>query len=406
MSFNPQNLDCDVLVLGAGISGLSTALALQARGKNVAIVSETFPLKNSSEPLVSKVPTNYAMASAYPHYLRVKNLEAISDLTQSVFKNLCDNTNSGVLKYRIFEVFEYEPGGAPLRSRRMNFNTFDGKLSALSDSVNPPARPNADYIWGWHFDSYFCDMPDYMPYLWSVFESNGGEVFKAKLTKGLLEEIPGGVVMVNCLGVGSLQLFNDPLPVNIQRGCQILISGAPVISNEEGIPISYNYYPKKDVFPRNSDEAEYLHFFPRHDGWLLGQTREPGQLDEQGKWVGDTVIGTKIDIDGVVIPKAILELNLEIIQNWCMQEVDVAKLIPRIGYRYYRDRDNHGVRLEKGNGFGNSVIHNYAHGGSGITMSWGCAVKAASLCIDGSGAEFTVDNQMGHVEKLAELLTG
>jgi D-amino-acid oxidase len=55
----------------------------------------------------------------------------------------------------------------------------------------------------------------------------------------------------------------------------------------------------------------------------------------------------------------------------------------RVGLRPFRPR----VRLEAeppgparaGHGPGPAVVHNYGHGGAGITLSWGCAREAAAL---------------------------
>jgi D-amino-acid oxidase len=49
----------------------------------------------------------------------------------------------------------------------------------------------------------------------------------------------------------------------------------------------------------------------------------------------------------------------------------------RVGLRPFRKS---GVRLERQHlRDGRTVIHNYGHGGSGFTLSWGCAEKVLAL---------------------------
>ena len=68
----------DAIVLGAGISAISSALVLQALGYDPLIVSNYVPLQESANPNLPLVPTDYAMASAYPHNLQIANLQGIS----------------------------------------------------------------------------------------------------------------------------------------------------------------------------------------------------------------------------------------------------------------------------------------------------------------------------------------
>ena len=49
-----------------------------------------------------------------------------------------------------------------------------------------------------------------------------------------------------------------------------------------------------------------------------------------------------------------------------------------------------GPRLEAVNVSGRKVVHNYGHGGSGWSLSWGCAEEATALALDGSPKEVAV----------------
>src|SRR5262245_47420659 len=46
------------------------------------------------------------------------------------------------------------------------------------------------------------------------------------------------------------------------------------------------------------------------------------------------------------------------------------------GVRPYR---NGSYRLEVERASGKFIVHNYGHGGAGITLSWGCAVKVRDI---------------------------
>ncbi len=366
----------DVLVLGGGITGLTTAIVLQSLGLSVAIVTEKLP--DAEAPDDAKVATSYAMASTYPHNLRVKNLEQISDDSQSVFCNLSANEKSGIEIQELFEVFEDKPEDPPLGSRRMKMQYFEGTPAQLKGTVDPPCRPGAEQLWGWKFDTYFADMPKYLSFLWSLFKDRGGILKIQKIGPAILEHAAGRL-FVNCLGIGSVAFTGDSAPLKILRGKQILVPNAPRLIGKQALPVAYNYTPKEEIFPRGDGNPEYLHFFSRADGWLLGQTREPGTLNQTGEWIGITAPVPTTNLNNIAIPKPMIELNRSLLATWLNVEFTDAQLIAREGYRYYRDPLDTGVRLESETKNDAVIVHNYGHGGSGITMSWGCAIEAARM---------------------------
>ena len=64
----------------------------------------------------------------------------------------------------------------------------------------------------------------------------------------------------------------------------------------------------------------------------------------------------------------------------CSRVLKIEKpnvLAERVGLRPFRKS---GVRLERDElRDGRTVIHNYGHGGSGFTLSWGCAREVVNL---------------------------
>ncbi len=362
--------NCDVWILGSGIVGLSAAIALQQAGYRTCILTD----------LNFDIPTNYAMASAYPHNLKIQNLEQISDDSQSMLASLIQNSRSGLSIHRMYEVFEHEPESAPLADKRMQYQTFDGSVDKLKMTIKPPYRTGADYLYGYTFKTYFADMPVYIEFLWDWYEALGGFSVHKKVTSEIIKEA-GGKILVNCLGLGSLNVFDDKSPLNIMRGKQVLVGKAPLITGAENIPMAYNYTPTADVFSRADGKPEYVHFFSRLDGWLLGQTREPGAIDQSGNWIGEAVKGDEVMVGGVLIPEPILSLNNDLLKNWVGLDLKSkqAQMQGRVGLRYYRDALDTGVKLEVENFDDVACVHNYGHGGSGITMSWGCAKRCVDL---------------------------
>lgn len=382
----------DVVILGAGISGITTAITIQSLGFSTAIVASARPMQKACDKQNAHLPTEFAMASAYPHNLLISSLWRISFHTQQIFGALLNQPGSGIAKYKMFELFENAPtpDAAPLSEQRMNFSTFEGTPQALKQSVDPPMRPGAEYLWGWQFDTYFADMPIYLDFLWQLFTTHGGAYYQHHVDIDAINLLASKSIIINCLGAGAIEPFADKTPSRMVRGKQIIAHGAPIIKDNEGFPLCYNYTPIADVFRRADGNAEYVHFFPRNDGWVLGQTREAGQIDKVGNWTGAAVNAEEITLNNICIPKPILTLNQSILQSWKNVAVNHFPLTAREGYRYYRDPVGTGVRLEVEHSGDRLLVHNYGHGGSGITMSWGASIECASMIAKAKQLHFPV----------------
>lgn len=365
---------CDVIVLGGGVSGITTAIVLQSIGFKPLVVTEYVPEQKELQPWV---PTDYAMASAYPHDLRVKNLDEITADSQEVFEMLCNKGQCGVSRYRMFELFETKPTVPLMLSQRMKFQLFEGQPEKLRRNIDPPMRRDLDYIWGWYFDTYFVDMPVYLPLLWELFASRGGQTLNERVHSPV--ELDGlGIPIVNCLGIGARSAFADKSDTIVMRGRQVLVEDAPMVIHD-GLPVAYNYTPAATAFSRADGNPEYVHFFPRKDGWVLGQTREPGYVNDDGAWEGAAVAEREVLVGDTFIPTPIIDVNAELLSNWKALSFDGLELSGREGYRYYRDPHGSGVRLEVEETRESLFVHNYGHGGSGVTVSWGCALQCAQL---------------------------
>jgi D-amino-acid oxidase len=91
-----------------------------------------------------------------------------------------------------------------------------------------------------------------------------------------------------------------------------------------------------------------------------------GGLVEPGEWE----INVGLDYTPI---RDLLQRNVEFLPMLAAAQLDHADPL-RVGLRPFR---GHSVRLEHEPGTG--IIHNYGHGGAGVSLSWGCAEHVAQL---------------------------
>jgi D-amino-acid oxidase len=108
----------------------------------------------------------------------------------------------------------------------------------------------------------------------------------------------------------------------------------------------------------SSSEQDLIFIVPRGHDWLV-----LGGLTEPGKWDLD------IGLHNYEPIRKMYERCAEFLPVLKNAEIDTAEPV-RVGLRPVR-RQN--VRLEREPG--TRIVHNYGHGGSGVTLSWGCALE-------------------------------
>ena len=190
------------------------------------------------------------------------------------------------------------------------------------------------YVFGWQFRAPVIEMPLYMPWLRSRVETLGGTLRQSFVED--LSEVPGEVV-VNCVGLGARELCQDD-EVRPARGQVIFLDQDPGIGHFDQQPETLTYT------------------IPRSDVTVLGGT---AQVDDWGMDIRPE--------DNALILEKVEAL-------W--PELDRSKIIGgTVGLRPSRSE----VRLEVEDICGRKVVHNYGHGGAGVTLSWGCAEEVVGL---------------------------
>jgi D-amino-acid oxidase len=189
------------------------------------------------------------------------------------------------------------------------------------------------------------EMPVYLPYLMNRFAGAGGSVEKRTISS-LEEPAREARVVVNCTGLGARELVGDTNMMPI-RGQVVRVSnpGLDRFVLDEANPEGVTY-----VVPRSGD-------------CIVGGTAE------EGAWNTEPDPAVAADI---LRRCAALEPRL----------AQAEVLEHRVGLRPGRPE----IRLERGDGAdGVPRVHNYGHGGSGVTLSWGCAEETLGLVREALG---------------------
>jgi D-amino-acid oxidase len=145
-------------------------------------------------------------------------------------------------------------------------------------------------------------------------------------------------LVINCAGIGARELVQD-IDLEPHRG-QVAI--VPRIADLSCAIVC--------------DDAPLMYAIPRRTDCVFGGTND---------------ISSNLAVDPATTDRIVVE---------CSRVLNIEKpnvLAERVGLRPFRKS---GVRLERDQLVdGRTVIHNYGHGGSGFTLSWGCAREVLNL---------------------------
>jgi D-amino-acid oxidase len=170
-----------VIVVGAGVVGLTCALRLLEAGHRVDIVARDLPLETTSSA---------AAALWYPYLaLPQDRVTAWSSTSYAEFARLATDETTGVSMRRGTEVLR-EPTVDPWWAR------------AVPELTRVPPPPS--YADAWSFVAPVIDMPVYLPWLAARVVEAGGSI-----TRLALPALPADTLVVNCAGLGSRNLAAD-----------------------------------------------------------------------------------------------------------------------------------------------------------------------------------------------------
>ena len=166
--------------------------------------------------------------------------------------------------------------------------------------------------------------------------ATGGQLQLGQPLRSIAEaqERSAAPVIVNCTGIGARELTPDPALYPV-RG-QVVVAANPGLT---------------EFFVGEGADDEVSYIFPHGATVVLGGTHEPG---------AESLRPDPATAERILASCAAVDPRL----------AGAPVLGHRVGLRPVRPR----VRLESAAlPGGRLLVHNYGHGGAGVTLSWGCA---------------------------------
>jgi D-amino-acid oxidase len=353
------------LVIGAGVSGLTTALCLNRRGIQVTIIAEKFRSQTTSVIAGALWEWPPAVCGFHQNTASLRRSKAWARYSYSVFMRLSRQSETGVIMRKALFYFR-----KPVKSSAFDLRKME-EIQHNTRGFHHDSGLIHEYGVGETFglrDAYThlapaVDMDRYMEWLSGEVKKAGIKVVKERIEADLhsqQEEIKSRFevdILVNCSGLGSRELVEpEAYPL---RGALIRIH-----NDGEAFPKINEAYclMHDDALP----DQNMIYIIPRGESFvLLGGLAEPNEWDLSVNLQNYEPIRRMWERCVAFLPRL---KNARIDQD-CPVKTGLRPMRP----------DN--VRLEIDD-YG--VAHNYGHGGSGVTFSWGCAEElATSICTEG-----------------------
>ncbi|WP_027345721.1 FAD-dependent oxidoreductase [Hamadaea tsunoensis] len=317
-----------VLVVGAGVSGLTTAWELVARGHPVRMIAELPPEWTTS----AKAGASWGpYALAHPRavewckisYLRLAAMAARNDPRYGI---------------RMVDGME---------AAKSIVTPPDWAQWVPSFRLCAPGTVPSGYAMAWKYRLPLVDMSRYLLHLAEKLRTRGVETASHRVST--FTELAGQAdVIVNCTGLGARDLLDDHEVAPVR--------GQLVVVKNPGISEFFQEYEDGEDDGGHGYPGEMTYYLPHGPVAVLG-----GYASRDGE---------------SLVPSP--ELRAGIVERCVAVEPLLAGaefLADKVGLRPTRTL----TRVEHERIGGQHIVHNYGHGGVGLTLSWGCAAEVARL---------------------------
>ena len=312
-----------VAIVGAGVSGLTCGVVFAERGFRTTILAEQ----------VGQQATSGAAGALWFPYDAEPADKVIpwALATYKVLVDLIKDPRSGV---SMIELRQYCRTGEiqipEWASNPVILSEVEGSLN-ISDPV---------FNSGFSLRVPLMDTTIYLDYLADRFRKAGGSISPGVRFQKFEDVDPKFDLVINCAGIGARELTLDS-DLEPHRGQVVIV---PKIDNLNCAIVC--------------DDDPLMYAIPRTNDCVFGGTND---------------VSNNLNADSATTKAIVSE---------CARVLKIDNpgvLRERVGLRPFRKS---GVRLEKEKlRDDRTVIHNYGHGGSGFTLSWGCAENVCEIAV-------------------------
>ena len=318
-----------VAIIGAGVLGLTCGVVFAERGYRTAIFAKETGQQTTS---------GAAGALWFPY--DAEPAERVIPWALETYKALVDLSREARAGVSMIELRQFSRAG------EIEIPDWAIPLGAQAVIPSPSTSPRAastqrsleSFKSGFSLRVPLMDTTIYLDYLANRFVAAGGSIAASVQFKQLEGVDRKFDLAINCAGMGARELVQD-LDLEPHRG------QVAVVPRIDGLPCAIV-----------CDDAPLMYVIPRSNDCVFGGTND---------------ISSDLAVDPATTDRIVAE---------CSRVLKIEKpnvLTERVGLRPFRKS---GVRLERDRlQDGRTVVHNYGHGGSGFTLSWGCAREVVNL---------------------------
>jgi D-amino-acid oxidase len=310
------------VVVGAGVSGLTTAVCLAERGWTVQVWSAEPP------PATTSVVAGALWGPSFQEPM-AKTM-SWTDRSLEDFVALARQPDTGVRMAPALTVTD-QPATAEIPPQARSIPDL---RPCAADEVP------AGFRGAFRATMPLIDMPRYLDHLVARLAEAGVEL-QERTVSSLGEAADAAPVVVNCTGLGARDLLGD---TDLRP-----VFGQHVVLTNPGLD---------ELFMELTMGTEWTSYFPHPTRVVCGGLSIPGRVDR----APDPDVTSRI-LDRVRAAEPRL------------QDAEIVEVVT--GLRPSRPA----VRVEVEQLGSARCVHNYGHGGNGVSLSWGCAREAAALAV-------------------------